>query len=112
MKKVLCGFLIVLLSTWLFSDDLQDTITPDSITTDTVSISIINPQTKKEKPHFSIGYNLGVCYRGEENSYMVNHGDPTLDPFELLAATIYALHSIEFDSKYVINKRMFETGID
>ncbi|MGE3062008.1 MAG: hypothetical protein AB7T10_00005, partial [bacterium] len=94
--------LIVLLSTWLFSDDLQDTITLDSIATDTNSISIINPQTKKEKSHFSIGYTGGICRTGQDlEKYPA-------EPMDIFAASYYMSYlnfsyQINFSDKHKIS---------
>ncbi|MGE3063816.1 MAG: hypothetical protein AB7T10_09345 [bacterium] len=112
-KKVLWSLLILLLSTFLFSNELPITITPDSITTDTNSISIINPQTKKEKSHFSIGYNLGVCYRGRENSFLTGSGDFQLLPDieDLISSMFYFIHSVEFKFDYPFKNTCSEIGL-
>ena len=60
-KKVLWGLLILLSSALLFSGELQDTITPDTTAVDTVSIPNVNPSTKTNKSHFSIGYTGSIC---------------------------------------------------
>ena len=115
-KKVLWGLLILLSSALLFSGELQDTITPDTTAVDTVSIPNVNPSTKTNKPHFSIGYNLGVCYRGNEsnniNTYSYS-GDFRLLPdiSNDFNSEFYFLHNIEISVKLPFKTKILETGI-
>ena len=112
-KKVLWGLLILLLSALLFSDELQDTITSDTTAVDTVSIPNVNPSTKTNKSHFSIGYNLGVCYRGRENSFITGSGDFQLFPDieDLISSMFYFLHSVEFKMNYTFKNIQSEIGL-
>jgi len=107
MKKwILWGFLILLLSTLLFSDELPDTITADTTAVDSISIPNVNPSTKTDKSHVSIGYNLGVCLKGND----LKSGDSD-NIISLILGSFYLLNSIELSKSFSYNKKSFDVGI-
>jgi|GEM_PF-3312993 len=73
----------------------------------------IQDSTTIKKVRFIIGYNLGVCYRGKENTYPSNY-EPSFiffNPFATIPNEVYPLNSIEFGLNYYNKNRLVETGL-
>ncbi|HAV92389.1 TPA: hypothetical protein DCW38_04325 [candidate division WOR-3 bacterium] len=100
-KKVLWGLLILLLSALLFSDELQESLSGDTLLNIEKDSLYANNKT-----HFSISYNIGLCSKGNDLSSGISD-----DIVSLVIGRFYLINSVELLKSFSYNKKSFDVGI-